>query len=117
MSGDIEVKKHAGGSLKAESASGDVEVTSENDVYASSKSGDVEVRHKGSIPNVDASSLSGDVDCKVKSTDFTAVLSSRTGSRRCRLSVPIEESAEGISCGTGTGKIRLKSATGDVTLS
>ena len=117
MSGDIKVKRHSGGTLRAESASGDVEAVSENEIFAASKSGDVEVKHEGSIPSVEASTLSGDVSCKVRSMDFTAVLTSRTGSRRCKIAVPMSESAQGICYGTGTGKIRLKSMTGDVTLS
>ncbi|MBQ9030915.1 MAG: DUF4097 family beta strand repeat protein [Parasporobacterium sp.] len=100
VSGDISVKEHTGGAVEGKTKSGDVELSL----------ADPEL-------NADVSSMSGNVGCTVTGCDFTAVLSTKSGTLKNKTSILGRGNGKELQVGMGTAKIRLKSISGNVILS
>ena len=115
-SGDIGLRDHSGGSLKAESASGDIELETREAVSAASASGDVTLHLGDESRGAAGETVSGDVLCHVRGLDFSAVLNSRTGDLENRTSLPEYRTRHELRLGEGRGKIALNSVSGDVTI-
>ena len=115
-SGDIEADNHRGDLVSIETISGDLEANlTASEIELLSVSGDIELASDGRIAAISANTTSGDIFAEIEDTDYTAQVSSLSGSvtNRTRLPYAKRSKREWI-VGDGLATVFLKSVSGDV---
>ncbi|MBR4161934.1 MAG: DUF4097 family beta strand repeat protein [Solobacterium sp.] len=118
LSGDIDIKSHEGNHVTAKITSGDLDIdTTATEVIAKSISGDIDIRCSSPLMYLKAETKSGDIDIKSKNKDYTATLSTVSGSLANKAHLPADKlNKRNITVGDGIGEITLLSVSGDITI-
>lgn len=117
-SGDLEADEHRGDLVYLEAVSGDISANLiASEIELVSVSGDLEFMSDGRIESVSARTTSGDITAEIKDHDYTAVLSTLSGSLSNDTELErIKRSRREWTVGNGLASVYLKSSSGDVSL-
>jgi DUF4097 and DUF4098 domain-containing protein YvlB len=117
-SGDLEADEHRGDLVYLEAVSGDISANLiASEIELVSVSGDLEFISDGRIESVSARTTSGDITAEIKDHDYTAVLSTLSGSLSNDTELErIKRSRREWTVGNGLASVYLKSSSGDVSL-
>ncbi len=117
-SGDIMIDKHSGGDLFAKSVSGDIEADTDASVInIQAISGDVELESAGEVEEINLDSKSGDIACTLDDDNYTADIYSLSGDILNHTGNKVQRiNKHEVQIGEGTGKVQIKSLSGDIYL-
>lgn len=118
VSGDIEIKYHESRQILAEAASGDIKIECTcGSINAATLSGDIDINTDAPVSMVSAESKSGDITCILNDENYTAELSTISGSIENRTGLPEIRASKRSRCvGSGSGKVGLYTKSGDIEL-
>ncbi len=118
LSGDIDISRHEGNHLTAKITSGDLDIdTTASEIIAKSISGDIDIKCASALIYLKAETKSGDIDIKSKDKNYTATLSTVSGSLANKAHLPADKlNKRNITVGEGSGEITLLSVSGDITI-
>ena len=118
VSGDIDIRYHESKQILAEAASGDIDIECTcSSISAATLSGDIDINTDAPVSMVSAESKSGDIICILHDENYTAEMSTVSGSIENRTGIPeLRQSKRSLRVGMGSGRVELYTKSGDIEL-